>query len=138
MWVFWSKTSESYYLTHLCFYVGVSYHNSVSMSLSHLGKDDAQYVQGPGFEPRTLHLFIFKWISLATKLLDKKKRSYHNPLKFIYYCFSSLVNSSFKSQVNIDGKKKRKMLISVLKTLDKKTKKEMLSWKWCIHWTFKM
>jgi len=30
------------------------------MSLSYLVKDDAQFVQGPGFEPRTPHLFILK------------------------------------------------------------------------------
>jgi len=44
------------------------------MSLTHLIKDNAQYMQESGFEPRTPHIFILKVNSLATRLIDQKKQ----------------------------------------------------------------
>ena len=44
------------------------------MSLAHLVRDIAQYVQGLEFEPRTPHLFILRWITLATRLFDQKNK----------------------------------------------------------------
>jgi len=46
----------------------------VPMSLTHLIKDNAQYMQESGFEPRTSHIFILTVNSLATRLIDKKKQ----------------------------------------------------------------
>jgi hypothetical protein len=36
--------------------------------------DIALYMQGPGFEPRTPHLFTLSMEFLAARLFDKKKR----------------------------------------------------------------
>jgi len=51
--------------------------------LSHVGSDNAKYIQEPGFEQRTPHFFTFKMCELQSLDYLTKKKSYHDSLTII-------------------------------------------------------